>query len=56
MRLFLDTSVLLAGSGSPAGASRELFRLAPRNGWTLAVLTPGAFLQRERAAGRLQVP
>lgn len=39
MRLFLDTSVLLAGSGSARGASRELFHLAPRNGWTL-VATP----------------
>jgi len=39
VRLFLDTSVLLAGSGSARGASRELFRLAPRNGWTL-VATP----------------
>lgn len=39
MRLFLDTSVLLAGSGSARGASRELFRLAPQNGWTL-VATP----------------
>lgn len=39
MRLFLDTSVLLAGSGSVRGASRELFRLAPQNGWTL-VATP----------------
>jgi predicted nucleic acid-binding protein len=39
VRLFLDTSVLLAGSGSVRGASRELFRLAPQNGWTL-VATP----------------
>lgn len=35
MRLFLDASVLLAASGSPRGASRELFLLAPRNDWTL---------------------
>jgi len=35
MRLFLDASVLLAASGSPAGASREVFRLAPYNDWTL---------------------
>ncbi|MEX2140770.1 MAG: hypothetical protein WD894_16020 [Pirellulales bacterium] len=33
MRLFLDTSVLLAASGSERGASREIFRLAPDNGW-----------------------
>ena len=31
MRLFLDTSALLAASG----ASREIFRLAPKNHWTL---------------------
>lgn len=35
MRLFLDTSVLLAASGSAAGASRELFRRAQANGWVL---------------------
>ena len=29
MRLFLDTSVLLAASGSNRGASREIFRFAP---------------------------
>lgn len=35
MRLFLDTSVLLAACGSANGASREIFRLAADNGWTL---------------------
>ena len=35
MRLFLDTSVLLAASGSAAGASREVFRRAAVNGWLL---------------------
>ena len=35
MRLFLDTSVLLAASGSANGASREIFRLAAKNSWTL---------------------
>jgi hypothetical protein len=35
MRLFLDTSVLLAASGSTRGASRENFRLAPVNRWQL---------------------
>ena len=35
MRIFLDTSVLLAASGSERGASREVFRIASRNGWTL---------------------
>ena len=39
MRLFLDTSVLLAASGSAAGASREIFRLASKNSWTL-IATP----------------
>ena len=41
MRLFLDTSVLLAASGSAAGASREIFRRASANGWVL-VSTPYA--------------
>jgi predicted nucleic acid-binding protein len=41
MRLFLDTSVLLAASGSANGASREIFRLAAKNSWTL-VATPYA--------------
>ena len=39
MRLFLDTSVLLAASGSGKGASREIFRLASPNQWTL-IATP----------------
>lgn len=39
MRLFLDTSVLLAASGSARGASREVFRLAPEHGWSL-IATP----------------
>ena len=41
MRLFLDTSVLLAASGSATGASREIFRRAPVNHWTL-ITTPYA--------------
>jgi predicted nucleic acid-binding protein len=41
MRLFLDTSVLLAASASARGASRELFRRAPANDWVL-VTTPYA--------------
>ncbi len=41
MRLFLDTSVLLAASGSANGASREIFRRASANGWVL-VTTPYA--------------
>lgn len=39
MRLFLDTSVLLAASGSASGASREIFRRASANDWTL-IATP----------------
>lgn len=35
MNLFLDASVVLAACGRPAGASRAVFELAPRNGWTL---------------------
>ncbi len=37
MRLFLDTSVLLAASGSEKGASREVFRLAHVHEWRLLV-------------------
>ena len=35
MRLFLDSSVLLAACGSPTGASREIFQRAGRNKWSL---------------------
>ena len=35
MRLFLDSSVLLAACGSAKGASRAVFHLAPTAGWTL---------------------
>ena len=35
MRLFLDTSVLLAASASDRGASREIFRRAAGCGWVL---------------------
>lgn len=35
MTLFLDTSVLLAACGSHKGASRGIFRLAPKQRWTL---------------------
>ncbi len=41
MRLFLDTSVLLAACGSAKGASREIFLRASINGWVL-VTTPYA--------------
>jgi predicted nucleic acid-binding protein len=39
LRLFLDSSVLLAASGSARGASREIFRLASSQGWSL-IATP----------------
>jgi predicted nucleic acid-binding protein len=39
MRLFLDTSTILAACGSSSGASRELIRLASLNGWHL-LITP----------------
>ncbi len=35
MKLFLDTSVLLAACGSAQGSSRALFGYAPENGWKL---------------------
>lgn len=35
MRLLLDSSVLLAASGSRRGASRAVMNFAPVNGWTL---------------------
>ena len=35
MRLFLDSSVLLAASGSATGASRLLFTAGHGRGWTL---------------------
>ena len=35
MRLFLDSSVLLAASGSASGASREVFNRAISQGWIL---------------------
>jgi predicted nucleic acid-binding protein len=35
MKLFLDTSVLLAACGSTKGSSHALFGYAPANGWTL---------------------
>lgn len=39
MRLFLDTSVLLAASASDRGASREIFRLAAVNEWVMITTT-----------------
>lgn len=52
MKLFLDTSVLLAACGSEKGASRELFRLAPLNEWTL-MTTPYVLQETERNLPKL---
>ncbi len=41
MRLFLDSSVMIAGAASAEGASRTVFRLAEKNEWRL-VTTPYA--------------
>ncbi len=41
MRLFLDSSVMIAGAASAEGASRSVFRLAGTHGWRL-VTTPYA--------------
>jgi predicted nucleic acid-binding protein len=41
VKIFLDTSVLLAASGSATGASREIFSRAASNDWTL-ITTPYA--------------
>jgi len=35
VKLFLDSSVLLAAAGSARGSSRAVFHLAPAAGWTL---------------------
>lgn len=39
LRLFLDTSMVLAACGSTVGASHEIFRLARVHGWVL-IVTP----------------
>lgn len=37
MKIFLDSSVVLAACGSPEGAARAVTRLAPRQEWELIV-------------------
>ena len=54
MRLFLDTSVLLAACGSARGGSREIFRRAAVNCWTL-VSTPYVVEETLRNLPRLPV-
>ena len=51
MRLFLDTSVLLAASGSANGASRKIFGIATPNQWTL-IATPYAVEEVQRNLSR----
>jgi predicted nucleic acid-binding protein len=55
VRLFLDTSVLLAASGSASGASREIFHRASANGWVL-VSTPYALEEALRNISDLPLP
>ncbi len=52
MKLFLDTSVLLAACGSEHGISRELFRLAPLNEWML-ITTPYVLEETEKNLPKL---
>jgi len=54
VRLFLDTSVLLAARGSARGASRKVFRLAPNHGWLL-IATPYVVEEVLRNLGHLPV-
>jgi predicted nucleic acid-binding protein len=55
MRLFLDTSVLLAACGSSKGASREVIRLSAANGWDL-ITTNYALSEVERNLPKLGSP
>jgi len=52
VKIFLDTSVLLAACGSSRGASRALFHLAPPSGWGL-VTSPYAISEVSRNLPRL---
>ena len=52
MKLFLDTSVLLAAAGSAAGASREVFRLASARSWKL-ITSPYALDEAAANVARL---
>ena len=47
MRLFLDSSVMIAAAASEAGASREVFRLASERDWRL-MTTPYAVAETIR--------
>jgi predicted nucleic acid-binding protein len=50
VRLFLDTSVLLAACASATGASREVIRLAPGAGWKI-IATPYVLGETEQNLG-----
>jgi len=50
VRLFLDSSVLIAAAASAEGASREVFHRASTRDWRL-ITTPGMWLVRETEAG-----
>jgi len=52
VRIFLDTSVLLAASGSAAGASRLLFDRAEMNGWLLLTV-PYVLEETERNLAKM---
>ena len=52
MRLFLDTSVLLAACGSATGASREVCRLAGERAWSL-ICTPYVLDEVTKNIGKL---
>ena len=54
MKLFLDTSVLLAACGSAKGASRAIFHLASAAGWTL-MSSPYVLSEVLRNLGKLPV-
>jgi predicted nucleic acid-binding protein len=47
VRLFLDSSVMIAAAASEAGASREVFRLASERDWRL-MTTPYAVAETIR--------
>jgi len=50
VRLFLDSSVMIAGAASPEGASRSVFRLAGTHQWRL-MTTPYAVAETVRNLG-----
>ena len=55
MRLFLDTSVLLAGCGSASGSSRAILDGAPANGWEL-LASPWVLHETVRNLAKLPPP